>query len=381
MACAAFFWPLDCCVIEQLGASVEVQFIPFDAVSPSVRSVFSGTGRAEADWSWFATIAQSALLADEELVIAALLDERGVCHSALPLVRKGGLLRGAVSCYTTEFLPPLQEKKSAFLLGRGLGEKCLELRLDSLHDQTSFAVAFLDGLRSAGFAIETYRHFANWYEGISDFATYWEARDGRLKSLVHRKGKRLFSEKRIAFERVDLLSDVDRGIALYETIYARSWKEPEQHARFMETLMKNLGMSGLAQLGVAHIDGKPAAAQVWLVRAPQATIFKLAHDPAFDQNSPGTLLTHWMIKQVCERDGAREFDFGRGDDEYKKLWLRNRRFRYGAIAANPRSVRGAWRYMTEIIPTKIGSLDLVQQLRHRTRHPPRARVPSARQIT
>ena len=336
------------------GIRWKFRYFPLTCAPSPVKDAFLSAGRAEADWSWFVTMAQSVLGSGEELVIAALLDQQGLCHSALPLIKRGDCLRAATSCYTTEFSPPFQDEKSAFLLGKGMARKCRELRLDALPDGLPSVAAFLAGLRSAGFAIGTYRHFANWHEEISDFSEYWKERSTRLKSLVQRKGKRLESAKRLAFERVDLRTDLDRGIALYEAIYAKSWKEPEAHERFMATLMRNLGAAGLAQLGVARIDGSPAAAQVWLVRPPRATIFKLAHDPAFDQHSPGSLLTHWMIRQIREIDGVCEFDFGRGNDDYKKLWLKNCRFRYGAVAVDPRSLQGAWRYMTEVVPTRLG---------------------------
>jgi CelD/BcsL family acetyltransferase involved in cellulose biosynthesis len=104
------------------------------------------------------------------------------------------------------------------------------------------------------------------------------------------------------------------------------------------------------------------------VRPPRATIFKLAHDPAFDQHSPGSLLTHWMLRQIHEIDGVREFDFGRGNDDYKKLWLKNCRFRYGAVAVDPRSLKGAWRYVTEIVPTRLARLGVAEEMRQRLKH-------------
>lgn len=350
---------------------MEVQILPFDAVPSPVKGVLLGAATAESNWSWFVTLMQSALEPGEELVIAALLDPQGLCQCALPLIRNGRFLAAATSCYTTEFSPPLRDEKSAFLLGEGLARKCVVLRLDSLPDGLATAAALLSGLRSGGFATGTYRHFANWHEEISDFTAYWKDRGTQLKSLVHRKGKRLESEKRLAFERVDLRNDLDRGIGLYEAIYAKSWKEPERHERFIETLLKNLGAAGLAQLGIARIDGIPAAAQIWLVRPPRATIFKLAHDPAFDKHSPGSLLTRWMIGQIWESDGAREFDFGRGNDDYKKLWLKNCRFRYGVIAVNPRSPEGAWRYVTEVVPTRLAGQGFMGKIKRRLTRGPR----------
>ena len=59
-----------------------------------------------------------------------------------------------------------------------------------------------------------------------------------------------------------------------------------------------------SRLGVATIEGVPAAAQIWLLSHDRATIFKLAHDPVFDRQSPGTLLTHWMLRLLHEQDGS-----------------------------------------------------------------------------
>jgi hypothetical protein len=347
---------------------VKVQIFPFDAVPTSLSDAFVSAGRAEMDWLWFATMKQTVVRPGEELEIAALLDCQGVCHSALPLVRTGNVLCAATSCYTTNFSPPLQDEKSAFLLGEGLGQQCRELRLDSLPEDLPSGPALLAGLRSAGFAVSTYRHFANWHEKIFDFAEYWNGRSTRLKTLIQRKSRRLHLEKRLVFECIDLRTDLDRGVGLYEEIYAKSWKEPEKHASFMEVLMKNLGASGVARLGIAWIDGCAAAAQIWLVQSPYATIFKLAHDPGFDQHSPGSLLMHWMIKQICELDGAHAFDFGRGNDDYKKLWLKNCRFRYGVVAVDPRSVCGAWRYFTAVLPTRLANLNLMEEMKRRFKH-------------
>jgi CelD/BcsL family acetyltransferase involved in cellulose biosynthesis len=101
------------------------------------------------------------------------------------------------------------------------------------------------------------------------------------------------------------------------------------------------------------IGDVPAAVQIWLVREGRATIFKLAHRPEFDGHSPGTLLTHWMMSELCSRGEITEVDLGRGDDAYKRQWLHESSFRVGLIACNPASVRGLYRIASDVLPTRI----------------------------
>jgi CelD/BcsL family acetyltransferase involved in cellulose biosynthesis len=72
----------------------------------------------------------------------------------------------------------------------------------------------------------------------------------------------------------------------------------------------------------------------------RATVLKLAHDEAFKEYSPGTLLTARMIRHMIEQEHATELDFGRGDDTYKQLWAANRRQLIGLLLINPCCPRG-----------------------------------------
>jgi hypothetical protein len=172
-----------------------------------------------------------------------------------------------------------------------------------------------------------------------------------LKSTVKRKAAPLQRDGRLVFEMIDLEGDWRRGVEIYQAIYASSWKPAEPHPHFIQALLEK--MARVARLGVAMIEGKPAAAQIWLAQQGRATIFKLAHDPVFDRQSPGTLLTHWMLQLLHEQDGVREVDFGRGDDTYKRLWLAHCQDREGVLAANPRTLKGLLAVAADILPSRV----------------------------
>jgi hypothetical protein len=199
--------------------------------------------------------------------------------------------------------------------------------------------ATLSGLKLAGFLARPYFCWGTWYETTSgqDFDAYLAARPSALKNTWKRKLAALEKSSRIAFR---TSGDVEHFVLDYEDVYRRSWKTPEPFPDFLPALMRMAAHKGALRFGVLEADGKPIAAQFWIVWKNRAIIYKLAYDENWSAFSPGTLLTFHMIRHVLEHDRPREINFGRGDDNYKKLWMSARRERWGIEAANPRSVRG-----------------------------------------
>ena len=325
------------------------------AAPAGVRALFDRQAPPEGGWDWFEILAATTLSGPEEACVAALVNADGLAVSAVPLVmERGRVVRGLTSAFTTHFAAPLGSPQNARTLGKLVaGMAGGTLRLDALDSADTAFTAFQQGLAEGGLAVTRFRHFANWFERIDNFADYWNGRGSRLKSTVKRKAAPLLRENRLVFEQIDLAADWRRGAGIYQKIYAGSWKPDEPHPHFIEALLEKLGGRGIARLGVALIDGQPVAAQIWLVREGAATIFKLAHDPAFDRHSPGTLLTHWILRLLHERDGVREVDFGRGDDAYKRLWLSHCQAREGLLAANPRTLKGLLSVAVDILPARF----------------------------
>lgn len=149
----------------------------------------------------------------------------------------------------------------------------------------------------------------------TDFATYWAGRPGALRSTVKRKGARGLVDLEL-FDRFDA-----DAWAAYESVYADSWKPDEGHPDFLRALAEREGAAGALRLGIARIDGRPVAAQLWTTDHGTANIHKLAHAEDSDKASPGTLLSYAMFEHALTRDRVARIDFGTGDDAYKRDWM------------------------------------------------------------
>ncbi len=154
------------------------------------------------------------------------------------------------------------------------------------------------------------------------FDSYWETRPSRLKNTVKRKAKAGVVTVRIERE---FSAESWRD---YEKIYARSWKPEEGNPDFLRQIAEQESVAGTLRLGLAYIDGQPAAAQYWTVENGTALIHKLAHDERHMQASPGTLLSAALFQYVIDVDRVDCIDFGTGNDGYKVEWMESVRSRY-----------------------------------------------------
>ena len=254
----------------------------------------------------------------------------------------GGEIRGCCNMYTIDHSVLAVSASGVRQLFTDLArERPLAdgILLPGLDPADSRFAAALAGLQQAGLLARPYFCWGTWYETTTgqDFNAYLAARPSALKNTWRRKLPALEKSSRIAFR---TSGDVERFVLDYEDVYRRSWKTPEPFPEFLPALMRMAAHKGALRFGVLEADGNPVAVQFWIVWKKRAIIYKLAYDDKLRAFSPGTLLTFHMIRHVLEHDRPDEINFGRGDDNYKKLFMSARRERWGIQAANPRTVRG-----------------------------------------
>lgn len=318
----------------------------FDKLPPACRAAFEAAAERSffAGLPWLSLLAETTLAGREPLVYAvgtwALL---AAVPGRLPVA--GRRLAALANCYSCEFRPLLAEPvaASAGLLAQALAADAWDMAdINSLDVDDPAFPALVGALAGAGFRVQSYFHFGNWYERTTglDHESYLARLPGRLRNTLRRRERRLAASGRGRFELIAGADGLEAAIAAYLAVYRRSWKRPEPYPDFIPRLIRRCAALGCLRLGLLWIDGTAAAAQIWIVWGERATIFKLAHDESFREFSPGSLLTSAMLRQVLDEDRVAEVDFGRGDDAYKRLWLPRRRERWGIAAFNRHTLPG-----------------------------------------
>lgn len=196
--------------------------------------------------------------------------------------------------------------------------------------------ALLAALKAGGWTAEAAPDKGNWIAHThgKSFADYWAARPGKLRSTAARKAKAAALDIEI-HDRFD----ADAWTA-YEEVYRQSWKPEEGSFPFLRDLASQEGAVGTLRLGIARKEGRPVAAQLWLIEHGVATIHKLAYAEDAKAMSPGTVLGMAMFRRAIDADRVRLIDYGTGDDAYKRDWMDERRQLWRIRAYNPRTVRG-----------------------------------------
>ncbi len=255
--------------------------------------------------------------------------------------RANGSAVGLASWYTLAFRPIVTGATTA-----GFAQPLLTALADNLRPRLSSialdhvpeadAAAVQRAFHAAGWVAAVQPQVANWSIDVSGktFAEYWAERPGQLRSTAKRKAAKIDLK-------IEILTQFDdTAWAAYEDIYAHSWKPHEGSLAFLRAMAEEKGAADALRLGLATLDGRPVAAQLWTLSHGHAIIHKLAHREDVAELSPGTILSKAMFEHVIDQDRVMTIDFGTGDDRYKADWMSTRVMRMRVDLYNPRKAAG-----------------------------------------
>lgn len=257
----------------------------------------------------------------------------------------------AVANYYTPLFSPISAapsdclQKNLDLLAKAIAADRPRWDIVDLHPlsvESSLFDGALRAFRQAGMKAESYFCFGNWHLEVKNrsYSEYFDSLPSKLKNTLIRKSSRLENSGRLRIEIITSEVQLSEAIAAFEAVYNSSWKKPEPYPTFIPGLIRTCAQRGWLRLGLAYVDGEPAAAQLWMVSDGVASIYKLAYDERYSQLSVGSILTSRLMQHVLDIDKVNEVDFLSGDDQYKQDWMSHRRERRGIIAFNLRTARG-----------------------------------------
>lgn len=217
-------------------------------------------------------------------------------------------------------------------------------------------------LKQAGFLTQWYDNSFNQYEETTglNYEEYFEKRSSNHRYNVRRRQRNLEKIGEVEF----CLYTKGGGAELFQKCMdgyilssVESWKAPESMtSRGILDLIKLTAKLGCLRLGVLFLDGRPMAAQFWIISGGVGHCMRLAYDEAYKKDAPGVVLTHLIMEHLLDVDKVSFVDYGYGDDEYKSKWMKDSRHYGGFMAFNPRTILGLFFGAKHIIGRKVKRL-------------------------
>lgn len=316
-------------------------FTRWEELPPSAGRLFERAARTSLflSYRWFENLSVNALEDHQALLLACVLEGDNVL-AVLPLRNLDNGNWGSLSSYYTPLFSVLiaDRDQGAILdcMAAGLSQLTLQsLRLDPLAEHDPAMRQLQQAMERHGFASQGLFHFVNWSHRLQGqtYAQYLEHRPTRLRNTIARKRRKLQREH--GFEiRLYTDRDLDQAMVDYNAVYKASWKAGERFTGFVPALVKTMADRGWLRLALLYVDGRPAAGQIWFVAHDKASIFRLAYDEAWQQYSPGSILTAFLMQHVIDVDKVESIDFLHGNERYKQDWMSERRERWRLVFVN-----------------------------------------------
>lgn len=283
-------------------------------------------------YQWFKT-AWECLDNDKELHIIIVKDEKEIIAIApllLTRVQRFGIAINRL-CFIRNANTPFQD----FIL-TDRKEGSLALIINYLKENTHlWNILELDELRIESetvdllknvcssknlFYFDNFKH-NSWYLPLE---STWEEGLAKLKSKTRKEFKRKLNRlERLGALRLDIITDlnqINKHLKTFFEFHKKTWKGREKNSGFYYRIAKLFSGEQNLILYALHLNNKPIA---YLYCIKMGTILyglKTTYDPSYYAYSPGVVLFYKSIKSMYCQKNIKEFDIGRGEEQFKKDW-------------------------------------------------------------
>ena len=291
---------------------------------------------------WFECLTAHTQDKQQSLIIACVINDENV-FAVLPMLMCAQNSLSALSNNFTSLFSVLVSRnapqdKILTCLAEGLSRLPIHpLRFEPVDIHDTNISSLVHALQLYGFRCSPYFRFYNWSHSLNgqSFNEYMAERPGSLRNTIQRKQRKLDREHGYKIQ-LYKDSDIKQALSDYQITYNASWKSGEFFSSFTPALAQNLSRFGWTRLAILYVNHEPIAAQIWFIVHGKANIYRLVYDEQWKQYSPGSILTHFLMRYVIETDKVSHIDFLTGNEGYKQDWMSIRKERIGiALAKSP----------------------------------------------
>lgn len=217
-----------------------------------------------------------------------------------------------------------------------------------------------------------------WVDLRGSWDEFLASKSRGFKKQLGQKFRRLERLGKVQVLTYDSWPGVSTGLEAYLAVEQRSWKPKKRLGvaknravlDYHRALVNGLGPLGKVQLRVLALDDKPIAASFGLIEHGRFLSLHIAHDSAYDDYSPGMLLTAAELEDCYGRPEVTDYEFLGGFLNNKLTWTSNVRQtrQFYAYRRTPLfRVHYAWHFRIEPVIKKslrrLGLLDALLKAR------------------
>lgn len=253
----------------------------------------------------------------------------GRLAGVLPVYQRGGVWWSTTNVHSAEFAPIAADERAAAGLARGLFSR----------DGRRVALSFLTSVDATLAPIRRAASEAGWrtleqplerspYIALDgDFAGFESTLDGKLRSELRRRRRRLEEDGPLTVEVADGRGDLDALLDEGLAVESAAWKGESGTAiasqtdtnAFYRGLAAWAAERGFLRLAFLRHGGVPLAFDFSLEGAGAHYLLKTGYAPAYSRAAPGMILRHAMIERAFAA-GLGSYEFLGHDHPWKRRW-------------------------------------------------------------